>query len=129
MGKLIKRKNTHLVTGNLSRDLILQLSQMDDVTEVVMAALEEEENTYTHLVKKVACTLSSAEVKKRYGTSTLSQAESDAKYEDLTRDYLDQVLQIVTENDGEMMREVARYSNFRSSRKQLKVANRKLLSG
>ena len=127
MRKLTRRKNNQLISGNISRDLIRQISQMDGVTEVVMAALEEDRNTYCHVGNKVSDTLSTAEAKKRCGSSRLSQCESDAGYDDLTQDYLNDVLQVVTENNGEMMREVGRYTNNRSDRRLLKAASHKLL--
>ena len=127
MRQLTRRNNNQLISGNMSRDLIRQLSQMDGVAEVIIAALEEDGNTYRHVGNKVSDTLSTAEVKKRYGSSRLSQSESDARYEDLTQDYLDDVLGIVTENNGEVLREIGRYSNSRSGRRQLKAASHKLL--
>jgi hypothetical protein len=111
----------------MNRDLIRQLSQMDDISEVVIAALEEEGNTYRHVGNKVSDTLSTAEIMKRYGSPRLSQSESDARFEDLTQDYLDDVLQVVTETNGEMLREIGQLSKSRSGRRQLKAASRKLL--
>ena len=64
---------------------------------------------------------------KRYSSPRLSQSESDAKYEEITQDYLDDVLQVVTENNGEVLREIGRLSKSRSGRRQLKAASRKLL--
>ena len=128
MGKLIRRKNNQLISGNMSRNLIHQIRQMDGVAEVVMAVLEEDRNTYCHVGNKVSDTLSYAEAKKRYGSSSLSQSESDAKYNDLTQDYLDDVLQVVIENDGEILREIGRYSSNRNDRRLLKTASHKLLS-
>ena len=127
MGKLIRRKNNQLISGNMSRDLIRQLSQMDGVAEVVIAALEEDGDIYRHVGNKVSDTLETAEVMKRYGSPRLSQSESDAKYEEITQDYLDDVLQVVTENNGEVLREIGRLSKSRSGRRQLKAASRKLL--
>ena len=127
MGKLIRRKNNQLISGNMSRDLIRQISQMDGVTEVVMAALEEDRNTYCHVGNKVSDTLATAEAMKRYGSSRLSQSDSDVRYDDLTQDYLDDVLQVVIENDGEILREIGRYSSNRNDRRLLKAASHKLL--
>jgi len=127
MRQLSRRKNNQLVSGNISRDLIRQLSQIDGVAEIVIAALEEDGDTYRHVGNKVSDTLETAEVKKRYGSPRLSQSESDARYDDLTQDYLDNVLQIVTETNGDMLREIGRLSKSSSGRRQLKAASRKLL--